>query len=562
MAISSNLKEMTDKKTGVEIISVHVPKTAGSAFGKVLLRVYGAEGVFLDYPYERDYQRRFMREGDVNVKVIHGHFSPAKYKDKFADAKRITWLREPVSFLISYYCYNKMFRRSRFYDLIEEKNLDFWEFAQMPENQNVMSVYLGKIKLEDFFFVGIQNFFEEDLQELRSMMSWQEITISRENNNRDSDYQRIKKEVLRDESLVKKVERINGEDIEMYQEALNLRKKRCGGNRGGIQKARVKQQEKKQVRGGIKSNKFQQKLAPVKGAIANNNLKKESLLNRKLWFENGRMKPSFLIIGSQKGGTTSLYKYLCDHPQMLTASHKEVNFFSRQFYRGINWYSKQFPVAKGEDLITGEASTNYIFYPHAPKRVFKFFPKIKLILLLRDPVERAISHYHYNLTINQTNQSSEKREYLSFKEAIETEKLRIREDIEKVKIDGNHDKCYNYFYYSYLKRGIYIEQLRRWMKFFPREQLLILKSEDFFQEPNVIFQKVLNFLDLPEFELPKYKQLNKGVLKSKSEIDDSMKLHLAEYFQPYNQKLEDFLGMKFDWNQKYEDLKLTSRDKL
>ena len=363
MAISSNLKEMTDKKTGVEIISVHVPKTAGSAFGKVLLRVYGAEGVFLDYPYERDYQRRFMREGDVNVKVIHGHFSPAKYKDKFADAKRITWLREPVSFLISYYCYNKMFRRSRFYDLIEEKNLDFWEFAQMPENQNVMSVYLGKIKLEDFFFVGIQNFFEEDLQELRSMMSWQEITISRENNNRDSDYQRIKKEVLRDESLVKKVERINGEDIEMYQEALNLREKRCGGNRGGIQKARVKQQEKKQVRGGIKSNKFQQK-------------------------SNVEIKDSpveIISVHVPKTAGTSLRKCL------IKVYGEEKILFD---------YGKCQKLPFNE--VISEIKNKHIRVIHGhffPERYYGYFQGAKRIIWLREPIKRLISHYWFYLTM-------------------------------------------------------------------------------------------------------------------------------------------------------------------
>ncbi|MDE5095791.1 MAG: sulfotransferase family 2 domain-containing protein, partial [Trichodesmium sp. St11_bin5] len=178
MVISSNLKEMKDKKTGVEIISVHVPKTAGSAFTRVLFKVYSPEAVFLDYPYEKDYQRQFMKEGDANVRVIHGHFPGSRYKHKFADAKRIIWLREPVNFLISYYCFNKVFRRTVFYDLLQQKNFSFWEFAQIPENQNIMSVYLRDMKLEDFFFVGIQEFFEEDLQQLKNLLFWPDVTVS------------------------------------------------------------------------------------------------------------------------------------------------------------------------------------------------------------------------------------------------------------------------------------------------------------------------------------------------------------------------------------------------
>ncbi|MCL2934734.1 MAG: sulfotransferase domain-containing protein [Trichodesmium sp. MAG_R03] len=258
------------------------------------------------------------------------------------------------------------------------------------------------------------------------------------------------------------------------------------------------------------------------------------------------MKPSFLIIGGQKCGTTSLYTYLCEHPQILPASRKEVNFFTGNFEKGINWYLEQFPAEESQDLITGEASPNYIFYPHTPKRVFQFFPKIKLILLLRDPVERAISHYHHNLTMNQKIKGK-KREPLSFEEAIERENLRIKKDIEKIKIDDNYNKCYNYNHYSYLTKGIYIDQLKRWMEFVPREQLLILKSEDFFQNPNVLLQEVLNFLDLPGFELQEYKQVNRGVLNIKRKIDNSIKLQLHEYFQPYNQQLEEFLGIKFYW---------------
>lgn len=221
LTIANNLKSQS--KNSVELISIHVPKTAGTAFTRLLLRVYGPEGVFLDYPYEKDYQRQFMKEGEPKVKVIHGHFPGAKYQNKFPDAKRIIWLREPVKFLISYYCFNKVFKRTMFYDLLQKKNLSFLEFAEIPENQNLMSLYLRDMKLEDFFFVGIQEFFEEDLKRLKKLLSWPEVKISKENNNLYSDYKTLRKEVLSDRALVDKVASLNSKDVEIYQEGLKMR---------------------------------------------------------------------------------------------------------------------------------------------------------------------------------------------------------------------------------------------------------------------------------------------------------------------------------------------------
>ena len=228
MAISPNLPKVKNVKSEVEIISVHVPKTAGSAFTRVLLRVYGPEGVFLDYPYEKNYQRQFMKERDANVKVIHGHFRGAKYKQIFPNAKRIIWLREPVSFLISYYCFIKVYRRSMFHNLVLKKNLSFLEFVEIPKAQNMMSVFLRNLELKDFYFVGIQDFFAEDLEELKRRLSWPDVKISKENNNPYSDYQRIKEKVLSDRAIVEKVYSLNSKDAELYKEALSLREKRRG----------------------------------------------------------------------------------------------------------------------------------------------------------------------------------------------------------------------------------------------------------------------------------------------------------------------------------------------
>jgi hypothetical protein len=203
--------------------------------------------VFLDYPYEKNYQRQFMKEGNANVKVIHGHFPAAKYKQKFPHAKRIIWLREPVNFLISYYCFIKVYRRSMFYNLVRKQNLSFWEFVEIPKAQNMMSAFLRNMNLKDFYFVGIQDFLAEDLEELKRRLSWPDVKISKENNNPYSDYQEIKDKILSDRSLVDKVASLNSKDVELYQEALNMRAKSREKPRA---KTRAKMRRNKQQKRG------------------------------------------------------------------------------------------------------------------------------------------------------------------------------------------------------------------------------------------------------------------------------------------------------------------------
>ncbi|WP_287276577.1 MULTISPECIES: sulfotransferase domain-containing protein [unclassified Okeania] len=137
--------------------------------------------------------------------------------------------------------------------------------------------------------------------------------------------------------------------------------------------------------------------------------------------------PSFIIIGAQKRGTTSLYNYMIEHPQILPASKKELHFFNwvskpgnRKKPEGVDWYLSQFPtIPDGKNLITGEATPDYLVDPHTPQRMFNLVPDVKLIVLLRNPIDRAVSHYHHNRGI------SKKREPLPFRQAIEKEPERL-----------------------------------------------------------------------------------------------------------------------------------------
>ncbi|MEG4475681.1 tetratricopeptide repeat protein [Microcoleus sp. M2_C2] len=238
--------------------------------------------------------------------------------------------------------------------------------------------------------------------------------------------------------------------------------------------------------------------------------------------------PNFIIIGSQRCGTTSLYTYLAQHPQILTPIKKEMDFFSWHFDRGIDWYLAHFPpMPAGEQFVTGEASPSYFDCREAPERLYSLFPEAKLIVLLRNPVDRAISQFYRLTALNWEARSLDR--------AISDEIERLNQNPEYIigEEPGN-----------YLARGRYIEFIKNWRTFFPQEQLLILKSEDFYAGAATTVKQVLEFLDLPEYQLSEYQNANPG---SYQPIVRSVRDRLSDYFRPYNQELEQYFGRPFDW---------------
>ncbi len=261
-----------------------------------------------------------------------------------------------------------------------------------------------------------------------------------------------------------------------------------------------------------------------------------------------RLLPNFIIIGGQRCGTTSLYHYLIQHPCVVSSLRKEVHFFDLNFKRGINWYRSHFPLTiypsvkrliyHPSKILTGEASPYYIFHPLVPKRIIKAIPKIKLIVLLRNPIDRAYSHYNHERKLGY--------EKLSFEDAIYKEEERLSLEKEKILKDENYYSM-PHRHYSYLSRGIYVDQLKTWFEFFKQKDFLIIKSEDFYQSPEEIYQRVLNFLSLPELNLPNYTQYNQ---QKYPKMNDSTRKVLCNYFKPHNEKLFKLLNASFDdWNQ-------------
>lgn len=244
--------------------------------------------------------------------------------------------------------------------------------------------------------------------------------------------------------------------------------------------------------------------------------------------------PHFLIIGTQKGGTTSALHYLNQHPQIQVAPQKEVHYFDLHYSQGLSWYQQQFPKTD-EPTLSGEASPYYIVHPDVPRRVAADFPEMKLIALLRNPVDRAISHYYHAI--------KEGLETLPLEEALAQEPTRLAGEAQKLEANP-HYHSYAYQHHSYVTRGYYLQQLQRWWAHFPKSQLLILHSDDLYQQPQVTLNRMLAFLNLPELTLTDFPSLNSG---NYSHVSQSIQQQLQETFRPHNQRLFAALNQNWGW---------------
>ena len=250
-----------------------------------------------------------------------------------------------------------------------------------------------------------------------------------------------------------------------------------------------------------------------------------------------RKLPDFLIVGAQKSGTTSLYSYLCLHPHIRSAFVKEAHYFDLNYDKPLSWYRAFFP-GKGsskDPVQTGEASPQYMFHPHAPERIARDLPGVRLIMLLRNPVHRAYSHYQHQVRVG--------REKLSFEEAIEKEEERIEGEQKKMLADPSYNS-FNYLMYSYLERGKYVDQVKHCYDLFGTERILLLQSEYLLDQPQSAFDEVISFLGLPPHKLPEVKKYNSHTYTS---LDPGIQTRLSVYFEPFNRQLYSLTGKEFNW---------------
>jgi hypothetical protein len=238
--------------------------------------------------------------------------------------------------------------------------------------------------------------------------------------------------------------------------------------------------------------------------------------------------PDFVVLGTQKGGTSYFYRLLTEHPLVRGAAAKEIHFFDNKFAEGVGWYRRCFPKGErvdGQRTITGEASPSYLFDPQVPERMARIVPDSRLIALLRNPVDRAYSHYQMEVRRG--------KETRSFEEATEEEMTSA--EGEGYSIDVPH---------AYLRRGLYAEQLKRFSFFANRDQLLVVKSENLFTRRLEVLERVLRFLGLPPFESTLAPPAGRA---SYEPMDPVTRRRLEAFFAPHNERLYDLLNTDFGW---------------
>lgn len=256
-----------------------------------------------------------------------------------------------------------------------------------------------------------------------------------------------------------------------------------------------------------------------------------------------RPLPDFLIIGAQRCGTTSLYRYLEKHPQVIGAApSKGVHYFDVHHERSLRWYRAHFPTRRrrgraGGRAVTGEASPYYVFHPHGPDRVRAAVPNVRLILMLRDPVIRAFSQYQQEYA-----RGFEDAE--TFEQALELEPGRLAGERERMLADPGYDS-HAMQHYAYVARGEYATQLEGWRARFDPDQLMVVQAEEFFSDPETAYRGVLDFLGLQvPARPPQFKAHN---ARPAGGIAPETRTRLAEHFAEPNRRLEELLGRRLGW---------------
>lgn len=239
----------------------------------------------------------------------------------------------------------------------------------------------------------------------------------------------------------------------------------------------------------------------------------------------------FVIGGTQKGGTSALDAYLRRHPKICMANQKEVHFFDDNFFFqrstvDYNGYHSNFSPEASHELV-GEATPIYMYWQDAPRRIWEYNPRMKWIILLRNPIDRAYSHWNMERSRNSDN--------MSFWNAIRYEQERCREALPR-----------QHRVYSYIDRGYYLSQLRKIWQFFPNRQVLILKNEYLKSKSTKALRDICDFLEIEHFRTVADRDVHSRPYDSC--MSDEEKKYLRFLFEHEIKGLERTLGWDCnDW---------------
>ncbi|MCB1071325.1 MAG: sulfotransferase domain-containing protein [Kiritimatiellae bacterium] len=251
---------------------------------------------------------------------------------------------------------------------------------------------------------------------------------------------------------------------------------------------------------------------------------------------------SYMIIGAPKCGTGSLYKYVVQHPLVEAASRPDLHFFDDHFDKGLVWYRQFFPLLNRPPespapvgTITGEVTSFYLFHPLVPERVKQVAPGARFIFLVRNPTDRAYVHFR--------DAVDRGLETLSFFQAIKMEAKRLERGRFNLQ-DNPYATWERAKEHSYISQGLYAEQFRRWLDFFPREQFLILDAQAFFDAPVETVSEVYRFLELPEFTPAFVEPPHENPY---AKLTGETRLHIDNFFSRYNEDFYRLAKKNFGW---------------
>ena len=266
-----------------------------------------------------------------------------------------------------------------------------------------------------------------------------------------------------------------------------------------------------------------------------------------------RSLPNVVLLGAQRAGTTSFYEHLNSHPGVVLSKTKEIHFFDNYTEQGLDWYRSHFPMRRwvkrrsdrlGYDIAIGEGSPYYLFHPAVPERLHRSLPRARLIVLLRDPIERALSHFRHEVK-NGSEMISD------FQSAWDLEEERLQGAEERLLTGASvFEASHNRF--SYTSRGDYAPQLERWLEKFDSSQLHVIRSEDLFERPEEIMGELFNFLGLPTVEMSAFPTLNSTHTRQQKSEDLAVRKRLAEHFRPKVERLESLLGRSMGWMRNWD----------
>jgi hypothetical protein len=261
-----------------------------------------------------------------------------------------------------------------------------------------------------------------------------------------------------------------------------------------------------------------------------------------------RPLPDFLVIGTKRGGTTSLFHSLLAHPDVIRMFPerrlKSPMYFASHYGNGEAWYRSHFATrpyrttleaVRSRATLTGDADPYYLYHPMVPGRVRRVMPRARLIVMLRNPVQRAYSHY-WERVANGV-------EELDFEAALAAEPARLAPELERLSDPNYYSRPHDW--YSYRDRGVYAPQLERWFAEFPRDQLLIVASEDFYRDEQAVLDRVTDFLGLSRLPVAPRRHYNK---RPSPRMASTTRDELAAFYRPHNQRLYQLVDRDFGWS--------------